>query len=121
MDRETFTVSFSHISGYEVHPDFSTATVTIIDDDSATTSPPTTPPPVPGNIENVRSPGCGRMSGMLQMEGWRTLLQDKRIVLSSPTNSLSFTDQDVPTQRPLYAIIKGRNSNGVHSTSWSTP
>ncbi|CAI8012609.1 hypothetical protein GBAR_LOCUS8086 [Geodia barretti] len=45
----------------------------------------------------------------------------QRIVLSSPTNSLSFTDQDVPTQRPLYAIIKGRNSNGVHSTSWSTP
>ena len=32
-DKETFTVSFSHISGYEVHPDFSTATVTIIDDD----------------------------------------------------------------------------------------
>ena len=32
-DKETFTISFSQISGYEVHPDFSTATVTIINND----------------------------------------------------------------------------------------
>ena len=32
-DKETFTVSIVTFYGYEAHPDFTTATVTIIDDD----------------------------------------------------------------------------------------
>ena len=32
-DKETFTLSIRTHSGFQVHPDFSTATVTITDDD----------------------------------------------------------------------------------------
>ena len=81
-----------------------------------------------GNVENVRSPGCGRLEwdapdggvGGLSYkirfysgQSFGSTPSSQRIVLSSPTNSLSFTDQDVPTQRPLYAIVSYRVSTST--------
>jgi hypothetical protein len=44
---------------------------------------------------------------------------DDRDILSSNTNSLSLTLNQLPRGRPLKAMVKARRSNGVFSANWS--
>ena len=81
-----------------------------------------------GNVENVRSPGCGilewdapeggvgELSYKIRFYSGRNYVStplSQRIVLSSPTNSLTFSEQDIPSGRPLFAIVSCYNNKKV--------
>ena len=75
-----------------------------------------------GNVVNVHRPACGVLEwdvpgGGSNSEGltykirfysgqsFESTPSSQKRVLTSPTNSLRFTAEDIPTGRPLYAIV----------------
>lgn len=73
-----------------------------------------------GNIANVRRTSCGVLTWDVPSDSSEGLTYKIRFyggqsfgstpssqkkVLASPTNSLAFTAEDVPSTRPLYAIV----------------
>lgn len=90
---------------------------------------------MPGNVVNVQAVNCSiivwdapedvdcckdELTYKIRIySGSSHLIRSQRVVLSSSKTWVTFTADDIPSGRPLHAVVKARSSEGVHSAQWS--